>query len=48
MMEFNQKYLEKFLQEGSLSKADLFNFYQGCEMNESMRLIEVEVKETYK
>lgn len=48
MMEFNQKYLEKFLQEGTLSKADLFNFYQGCEIDESERLIELEVKDTYK
>lgn len=48
MMEFNQKYLEKFLKEGTLSKADLFNFYEGCELDESKRLIEAEVKETYK
>lgn len=48
MMEFNQKYLEKFLKEGTLSKADLFNFYQGCEFDELKCLIEVEVKETYK
>ncbi len=48
MMEFNQKYLEKFLKDGSLSKADLFNFYQGYELDESKRLIEIEVKDTYK
>lgn len=48
MMEFNQKYLEKFLKEGTLSKADLFNFYEGCELDESKRLIEAEVKKTYK
>ena len=48
MMEFNQKYLEKFLKEGTLSKADLFNFYEGCELDESKRLIKREVKRTYK
>ncbi len=48
MMEFNQKYLEKFLQEGTLSKADLFNFYEGCELDKSKRLIDVEIKETFK
>ena len=48
MMEFNQQYLEKFLRNGTLSKADLFNFYEGCEIDEEKRLIEVEVKETYK
>ena len=48
MMEFNRKYLEKFLKDGVLSKADLFNFYEGCEFDEAKRLIEVEVKEMNK
>lgn len=44
MMEFNQEYLNKFLNDGKLSKEDLFNFYMGEEVKEKFKEIENNIK----
>ncbi|WP_341703303.1 hypothetical protein [Ferrovibrio sp.] len=43
LMEFNQRYLTKFLTEGTLSKGDLLDFYAGEEIKDRFRLIEKEI-----
>ena len=43
LMEFNQRYLVKFLAEGTLSKEDLLDFYAGEEIKDRFRLIEKEI-----
>ncbi|MCT4561307.1 MAG: hypothetical protein N4A41_08015 [Crocinitomicaceae bacterium] len=45
LMEFNQKYLEKFLQSGTLSKKDLLDFYMGEEVKDQFKLVEKEIGE---
>ena len=45
LMEFNQKYLEKFLQSGTLTKKDLLDFYMGEEVKDSYKLVEKEINE---
>ena len=47
MMEFNQLYLTKFLTDGTLSKEDLLNFYQGGDMSKKYQLIEKDIEDTY-
>ena len=47
MMEFNQLYLAKFLKDGTLSKEDLLNFYQGGDMSKKYQLIEKDIEDTY-
>lgn len=44
-MEFNQTYLKKFLKDGTLTKADLLNFYNGDEIKDRYKLIEKEIIE---
>lgn len=44
LMEFNQEYLMKFLNEGTLTKKDLLDFYMGEEVKEKYRIIEKELK----
>jgi hypothetical protein len=44
-MEFNQTYLKKFLKDGTLTKADLLNFYNGDEIKDRFKLIEKEINE---
>ena len=44
-MEFNQRYLKKFLQEGILSKGDLLDFYMGEEVKDKYKPIEKEISE---
>ncbi len=39
-MEFNQKYLEKFLKDGKLNEKDLLDFYSGEEIKNRYQLIE--------
>ena len=41
--EFNQRYLIKFLADGTLTKEDLLAFYAGEEVKERFRLIEREI-----
>ena len=43
LMEFNQQYLKKFLTDGTLTKEDLHNYYQGEEVKDKYRLIENEI-----
>ncbi|MFT6443119.1 MAG: hypothetical protein ACJASQ_002729 [Crocinitomicaceae bacterium] len=43
LMEFNQEYLTKFLQDGKLEKKDLLDFYMGEEVKDKYKLIEKEI-----
>lgn len=43
LMEFNQEYLKKFLSEGTLTKEDLLNYYQGEDVKDKYRLIEKDI-----
>lgn len=45
LAEFSQRYLVKFLADGTLSKADLLDFYSGEEIKDRFRLIEREISE---
>ena len=44
LMEFSQKYLSKFLTDGSLTKEDLLDYYFGDEVKDQFKLIEKEIK----
>lgn len=46
MMEFSQRYLAKFLSDGTLSKQDLLEFYSGEEIKDRFKPIERELNET--
>lgn len=43
LMEFNQQYLTKFLQDGTLTKKDLLDFYMGEDVKDKFKLIEKEI-----
>jgi hypothetical protein len=43
LMEFNQEYLERFFEDGTLSKRDMMNFYMGEDVKEKYNLIEKEI-----
>ncbi|QNO26700.1 hypothetical protein EEB18_018515 [Sphingopyxis sp. OPL5] len=43
LMEFNQKYLAKFLSDGTLSSDDLLSFYSGEDVKDRFRDIEKEI-----
>lgn len=43
LAEFNQRYLIKFLAEGTLTKEDMLDFYAGEEVKERFRLVEREI-----
>lgn len=43
LAEFNQRYLIKFLAEGTLTKKDMLDFYAGEEVKERFRLVEREI-----
>jgi hypothetical protein len=43
LMEFNQQYLKKFLNDGTLTKEDLLNYYQGEDVKDRYRIIENEI-----
>ena len=45
LMEFSQTYLNRFLKEGVLSKADLLDFYSGEEIKDKYKIIEQSIKE---
>ena len=45
LMEFNQKYLTKFLSDGTISRDDLLAFYSGEEVKDKYKLIEKDLKE---
>ena len=42
-MEFNQGYLRKFLNDGTLTKKDLLSFYSGEDIKDKYRLIEKDI-----
>lgn len=44
LMEFNQRYLEKFLKDGKLTQEDLLAFYSGEEVKEKFAPIEKEIQ----
>jgi len=43
LMEFNQKYLAKFLSDGTLSSDDLLSFYSGEDVKDRFRDVEKEI-----
>ena len=45
LMEFNQKYLNQFLETGTLTKKDLLDFYMGEDIKDQYKIIEKEIKE---
>lgn len=45
LLEFNQQYLKKFLLDGTLTKEDLLNYYQGEDVKDKYRLIENEIND---
>lgn len=45
LMEFNQAYMKKFLQDGTLTKKDLLDFYMGEEVKDKFKPIEKEINE---
>ena len=45
LMEFNQQYLRKFLEDGTLTKKDLLDYYSGEEVKDKYKLIEKEISE---
>lgn len=45
LMEFNQQYLKKFLEDGTLTKKDLLDYYSGEEVKDKYKLIERDISE---
>lgn len=45
LLEFNQEYMRKFLEEGTLSKKDLLDFYMAEDIKDKYKLVEKEIKE---
>ena len=43
LMEFNQEYLKRFLEEGTLSKKDMLDFYLGEGVKERYNSVEKEI-----
>jgi|TARA_B100000678_G_scaffold136130_1_gene113823 hypothetical protein len=43
LMEFNQDYLKKFLNDGTLTKKDLLQYYMGDEVKEKYKIIERDI-----
>ena len=43
LMEFNQQYLKKFLEEGTLTKKDLLDYYFGEDVKAKYRIIEKDI-----
>ena len=44
-IEFNQQYLSKFLVDGTLTKEDLLNYYQGEDVKDKYKLIEKDINQ---
>ena len=44
-MEFNGRYLAKFIKDGTLSKQDLIRFYTGDDIRDRFRAIDQEIRE---
>lgn len=45
LMEFNQKYLKKFLEDGTLTKKDLLDYYMADDIKDKFKIIEKEITE---
>lgn len=45
LMEFNQQYLIKFLETGTLTKKDLLDFYMGEDIKDKFKLIKKDIQE---
>lgn len=45
LMEFNQQYLRKFLEDGTLTKRDLLDYYSGEEIKDKYKLIEKDINQ---
>ena len=45
LMEFNQQYLKKFLDDGTLTKKDLLDYYSGEEIRDKYKLIEKDINQ---
>ncbi len=45
LMEFNQSYMKKFLQDGTLTRKDLLDFYMGEDVKDKYKSIEKEINE---
>ena len=45
LMEFNQEYMKKFLNDGTFTKKDLLDFYTGEDVKDRYRLIEKQINE---
>jgi hypothetical protein len=45
LMEFNQSYMKKFLEEGTLTRKDLLDFYMGEDIKDKYKGIEKELNE---
>ncbi|MDM1042568.1 hypothetical protein HXZ84_13705 [Empedobacter brevis] len=45
LMEFNQQYLRKFLEDGTLTKKDLLDYYSGEEIKDRYKLIEKDINQ---
>ncbi len=44
LMEFNQSYLKKFLNDGTLTRKDLLSFYSGDDVKDKYKLIEKDIE----
>lgn len=47
IFEFHEKYFNKFLSDGVLTKEDLLNFYNGDDLASRYRIVEKEILEAY-
>jgi hypothetical protein len=45
LMEFNQEYLKRFLNIGTLTKKDLLDFYMADDIKDKYKLIEKDINE---
>ncbi|MDT0641893.1 hypothetical protein RM553_03520 [Zunongwangia sp. F363] len=47
LLDFNQQYLNKFLEDGTLDKNDLLDFYMGEDVKDKYKIIEKEINENF-
>lgn len=47
LLDFNQQYLNKFLDDGTLNKNDLLDFYMGEDVKDKYKIIEKEINENF-
>lgn len=44
LMDFNQQYLKKFLEQGTLTREDLLNYYHGDDVRDKYRIVEKDIE----